>query len=151
MATILSITMFFRLLFTTLLWLRIAVVQAEFLSTGMKVKDFITQVNLANDATIFSKSQCPFCKATKFAFEEMTRTLSPMKITFEVIELDTLDSNDGRLIQDELFEITGQKTVPNVFVGGMPIGGNEQVQNMVKKGSLEKMIRGVKTAFDEDL
>lgn len=62
-------------------------------------------------------------------------------ISFEVIELDTLPGNDGSLIQSHLFQLTGQRTVPNVFIRGMHIGGNSDVQELVHSKELEGMIR----------
>eukprot|EP00555_Chaetoceros_dichaeta_P002705 CAMPEP_0198250764 /NCGR_PEP_ID=MMETSP1447-20131203/1820_1 /TAXON_ID=420782 /ORGANISM="Chaetoceros dichaeta, Strain CCMP1751" /LENGTH=142 /DNA_ID=CAMNT_0043935637 /DNA_START=8 /DNA_END=436 /DNA_ORIENTATION=- len=140
-------TVFLSLL-STLLWL--AVVQANVLSTGEDAKSFIVAKTNGAVVTIFSKSYCPFCKATKATFMELTQELEPaIKFNIEVIELDMQESNDGKLIQDELYEITGQRTVPNVFVSGMPIGGNSDVQRMKEEGSLEKMIRTTKSLAED--
>ena len=45
-----------------------------------------------------------------------------MKVNFEVLELDQIGS-EGVKIQKTLFEMTNQKSVPNVFVGGRSVGG----------------------------
>lgn len=138
--------MIFRLILATLLW--IAVAEASMLSTGQDAHDFINKRNIENDVTIFSKSYCPYCKATKATFQGLAETF---EIKIEAIELDTQESNDGQLIQDELYEITGQRTVPNVFVAGMPIGGNSDVQRMLEEGNLEEMLSRIKSALAEDL
>ena len=39
-----------------------------------------------------------------------------------ILELDEVD--DGAEIQEALLEITGQRTVPNVFIGGVAIPMN---------------------------
>lgn len=44
-------------------------------------------------------------------------------------------------MQDELEKITGQRTVPNVIIKGKPIGGNSDVQALVKSGELEKLLK----------
>jgi glutaredoxin 3 len=41
-----------------------------------------------------------------------------------VHDLDTMDG--GADIQSALLELTGQKTVPNVFIHGKHLGGNGQ-------------------------
>ena len=86
----------------------------------------------SNDVMVFSKSFCPYCEATKKVFERMEG------VTPKIIELD-LDE-DGDAIQEALIEITGQKTVPNVFVKGNHIGGNDQTQLAAKMGKIKKML-----------
>jgi glutaredoxin 3 len=58
---------------------------------------------------IFSKSYCPYCKKAKEAFTER-------KIDFKAIELD--DIPNGSEIQAALLKLTGQRTVPNIFIKG---------------------------------
>ena len=57
----------------------------------------------------------------------------------KVLELD-LDEN-GESIQGALLEISGQKTVPNVFVKGNHIGGNDDTQLAAKMGKIKKMLK----------
>lgn len=52
------------------------------------------------------------------------------------MELDQV--NDGSEIQDALEEITGQRTVPNIFIGKKHIGGNSDLQG--KKGELKELL-----------
>ena len=58
---------------------------------------------------IFSKSYCPFCNEAKSVFKELNAE-------YKSIELDNIE--DGDKIQKELFELTGQRTVPNIFING---------------------------------
>lgn len=37
--------------------------------------------------------------------------------------------------------MTGQRTVPNVFIAQQHIGGNSEVQGLVKSGELKKRLR----------
>jgi glutaredoxin len=64
-----------------------------------------------NKVMIFSKSYCPYCKKAKKAFSER-------KITYKAVELDEI--SNGSEIQTELLKMTGQKTVPNIFIKGIP-------------------------------
>jgi glutaredoxin 3 len=49
--------------------------------------------------------------------------------------------DDGAALQDALEEITGQRSVPNIFIGQKHIGGNSDLQ--AKKGDLDGLLKGV--------
>ncbi|KAI9843330.1 MAG: hypothetical protein M1837_006456 [Sclerophora amabilis] len=83
-----------------------------------------------NAVAVFSKSYCPYCKASK-------SLLSELGAKFFVIELDQVD--DGSDIQQALQEITGQRTVPNIFIKQQHIGGNSELQ--AKKKELPDLLK----------
>ncbi|ETI38659.1 glutaredoxin [Phytophthora nicotianae CJ01A1] len=80
---------------------------------------------------VYSKSYCPYCAKTK-------TLLTQLGAKYDVVELDQI--NGGSEQQDALEQITGQSTVPNVFVGGKSIGGNSDVQKLHKAGNLESLL-----------
>jgi glutaredoxin 3 len=41
---------------------------------------------------------------------------------------------------DEMIKITGEKTVPQIFIGDKHIGGFEQLRSINNDGSLDKLI-----------
>lgn len=43
-------------------------------------------------------------------------------------------------MQNALEELTGQRTVPNVFIGQKHIGGNSEVQALASSGKLEQIL-----------
>ncbi|KAF6157413.1 hypothetical protein GIB67_004351 [Kingdonia uniflora] len=88
-----------------------------------KAKEIIS----ANKVVVFSKSYCPYCDKVK-------KLLSTMGANYLAIELDK--ESDGSEIQKALGELTGQKTVPNVFIGGNHIGGCDAVTSTHKGGKL---------------
>lgn len=61
-----------------------------------------------------------------------------MNIDAKVIELNEMD--DGNAIQAALLDITGQRTVPNVFIKGNHLGGNDDTQAAARSGKLKKMM-----------
>lgn len=63
-------------------------------------------------------------------------------LRYQVIELDEQPQQDGPMIQHELFEMTAQRTVPNVFIRGIHIGGNSDVQKLAQSTELHDLIRG---------
>ncbi|KAF5210007.1 putative prefoldin subunit [Clavispora lusitaniae] len=83
---------------------------------------------------IASKSYCPYCTKTKNTVASITKEAY-------ILELD--NEEDGAEIQDALFEITGQRTVPNIFIGGEHIGGNSDLQALQSQDKLEPKIKAV--------
>jgi glutaredoxin 3 len=51
----------------------------------------------------------------------------------------TVDTEDGAALQDALEEITGQRSVPNIFISQNHIGGNSDLQ--AKKGQLNGLLK----------
>jgi len=82
-----------------------------------------------NAVAVFSKSYCPYCKATK-------SLLTEMGANFYSIELDQVD--DGSDIQNALRELTGQTSVPNIFIKKQHIGGNSDLQ--ARRGELKNLL-----------
>eukprot|EP00567_Pseudictyota_dubia_P011841 CAMPEP_0197457292 /NCGR_PEP_ID=MMETSP1175-20131217/45646_1 /TAXON_ID=1003142 /ORGANISM="Triceratium dubium, Strain CCMP147" /LENGTH=153 /DNA_ID=CAMNT_0042991619 /DNA_START=59 /DNA_END=520 /DNA_ORIENTATION=+ len=93
--------------------------------------EFAKEQIASSDVVVFSKTFCPFCRKTKNLFKEM-------QIDAKVIELDEIDNGDQ--IQDALLEISGQRTVPNVFIKGEHLGGNDDTQKAAKAGKLAEMM-----------
>ena len=85
----------------------------------------------SNDVVVFSKSYCPFCTSTKQLFNSMN-------IDAKIIELNEID--DGNDVQAALLDISGQRTVPNVFVKGNHLGGNDDTQAAARSGKLSEML-----------
>ncbi|KAF3952456.1 hypothetical protein ACB098_01G266200 [Castanea mollissima] len=92
-----------------------------------KAKEIVS----ANPVTVFSKTFCPYCVTVK-------QLLTQLGATFKAIELDT--ESDGNEIQAALAEWTGQKTVPNVFIGGNHIGGCDKTTALNNEGKLVPLL-----------
>ena len=61
-----------------------------------------------------------------------------MSVNAKVIELNQVDNGDE--IQSALQVISGQRTVPNVFVKGQHLGGNDDTQAAARNGKLKQML-----------
>ncbi|CCC68971.1 hypothetical protein NCAS_0B08870 [Naumovozyma castellii] len=95
---------------------------------------------LINEKEIFvaSKTYCPYCHATiKTLFKE----LNVPKSKALVLQLNEMD--DGAEIQQALFEINGQKTVPNIYINGKHVGGNDKLQDLKESGELEDLLEPI--------
>ncbi|KAG5657125.1 hypothetical protein HG530_005240 [Fusarium avenaceum] len=79
---------------------------------------------------IFSKTYCPFSKRAKsILIEKYNITPEPY-----VVELDT--HLQGQALQDQLLETTGRRTVPNIMVNGVSLGGADDITEMDAAGKL---------------
>jgi glutaredoxin 3 len=58
-----------------------------------------------------------------------------------VIDLTTFGAERMSLIQETLEELTGRRTVPNIFIGGEPIGGWDQTSALYQQGKLRAMLQ----------
>ncbi|CAD1809893.1 glutaredoxin [Candida parapsilosis] len=97
-----------------------------------QTKQKVEQLIKEHPIFIASKTYCPYCAQTKKTIEALTKDAY-------ILELD--EESDGGEIQEALAELTGQKTVPNVFIGGQHIGGNSDVQQLKSADQLEPKIK----------
>jgi glutaredoxin 3 len=105
-----------------------------FSSTCLKMSsaaDFAKSEIEQNKVVVFSKSYCPYCTKTKDLF-------ASLKVDAQIHELDKMDS--GADIQAALLDMTGQRTVPNVFINGQHIGGNDATQAANASGKLKELL-----------
>ncbi|KAL7931318.1 glutaredoxin [Trichoderma chlorosporum] len=108
----------------------------SFFTSAVKLSPEVRMANVkevqriidTNNVVVFSKTWCPYCKAAK-------QTLNDLKAQYEVVELD--NRGDGDDLQDALLEISGQRSVPNIFFAKAHIGGNSDLQELAKSGVLK--------------
>lgn len=103
------------------------------LLSASQLKDAIQQTTASNEVVIYSKSWCPYCTQCKALFDDMSQP-------YTAIELD--EREDGQELQATLLEITQQRTVPNVFVRGQHVGGNDDTQRAARSGKLAALLKG---------
>ncbi|GAB2289498.1 glutaredoxin [Dionaea muscipula] len=92
-----------------------------------KVKNIVSSTPLV----IFSKTYCTYCNKVKALFKQLGAAS-------QVVELDI--ENDGDAIQAALHEWTGQRTVPNVFIGGKHVGGCDSTMELHRQGKLVSIL-----------
>ncbi|XP_055237454.1 thioredoxin reductase 3 isoform X2 [Gorilla gorilla gorilla] len=79
---------------------------------------------------------------------EVKELFSSLGVECNVLELDQVD--DGARVQEVLLEITNQKTVPNIFVNKVHVGGCDQTFQAYQSGLLQKLLQE-DSAYDYDL
>jgi len=96
------------------------------------IETYVTELVKNNKVVVFIKTTCPYCAKVKELFKSINEF-------FVIVELDQID--EGPSLRDYLFEKTGQKTVPNVFVNGTHIGGCDNTMSAHADGRLAKLLQ----------
>ncbi len=82
----------------------------------------------AKPVVMYTTRFCPFCTAAKRLFEEK-------EIPFETVDLTGEDN-----FREELYHLTGRRTVPQILIHGTPVGGYEELTRLEETGILEKLL-----------
>ncbi|KAG0378898.1 hypothetical protein BGX24_002453 [Mortierella sp. AD032] len=96
-----------------------------------KIKTEVDAIIADNAIVVFSKSYCPYCTKAK-------NLLAQLGANAYIIELDNVDN--GAAIQAYLAELTGQRTVPNIFISQKHIGGCDDLFKLEKNGQLKTLL-----------
>lgn len=99
------------------------------------VKNLVNTIIDEHKVAVFSETHCASCIALK-------KTLSDSGVQYYAEELDHWDPSDRHAALEYLQEITGERTVPRVFVEGRPVGGNREFQNEFVQGGRLSELRG---------
>jgi glutaredoxin 3 len=85
---------------------------------------------MAVDVRIYTTTYCGYCHAAK-------SLLGQRGVTFQ--EIDCTDDPDTR---KWLIDQTGQRTVPQIFIGGVPVGGFNELSQLDRGGKLQSVLAG---------
>ena len=78
---------------------------------------------------MYSSLFCPYCvNAEKLLLNKGIKKIKKIMV----------DENPSHM--DEMIKITGEKTVPQIFIGDQHIGGFEQLRSINNDGNLDKLI-----------
>jgi glutaredoxin 3 len=78
---------------------------------------------------IYTKERCPYCLRAK-------ALLARKGVAFEEIGVEGRDD-----LRAWLVEASGQKTVPQIFVGQRSLGGYEDLEALDREGKLDPILR----------
>ncbi len=79
---------------------------------------------------VYTKKYCPYCVRAK-------ALLGKKGVAFEEIDVEGDDAKRAWLV-----EASGQRTVPQVFVDGQPLGGFTDIETLDRQGKLDPILRG---------
>ncbi|MCH7822071.1 MAG: cysteine synthase A [Proteobacteria bacterium] len=97
-----------------------------------------------NPVVIFSTEWCEFCLSVRKMFAEY-------EIPYRAIELDSVEyqvDNKGGKIRKAIEQRTGAKTIPQIYIGGIHLGGATEMFDACKDGSLAKMLEENKVSWN---
>ena len=82
--------------------------------------------------TIYTKDYCPYCNKAK--------SLLKMKGHEEYTEIDI--THDESLQQEMVTKSGGRRTVPQIFINGLHVGGCDDLYALSTAGKLEALLAG---------
>ncbi len=86
---------------------------------------------MTNTVEIYTKFGCPYCSRAK-------QLLSGKGVEF--IEYDITMGGPKRTEMEQ--RVPGARTVPQVIIGGQPVGGSDDLAALEAGGKLDAMLRG---------
>ena len=78
---------------------------------------------------IYTTPSCPYCVRAK-------RLLQKKNIAYE--EIDVAGDDEAR---ERLTEQTGQRTVPQIFIGDRHVGGSDDLHALEERGELDSLLQ----------
>ena len=87
---------------------------------------------------VFSKTWCPYC-------DEAKDILSSANVKYDAFELDKLP--DGEAMQKALLQVSGQRTVPNIFIAQKHIGGCSDLKAKIDNGQVIEILEEAKIPY----
>jgi glutaredoxin 3 len=85
---------------------------------------------MAVDVKIYTTTYCGYCHAAK-------SLLGQRGVPF--VEIDCTNDPDTR---KWLIDQTGQRTVPQIFIGDVPVGGFNELSRLDRGGKLQSILAG---------
>ncbi|THD85446.1 glutaredoxin 3 [Aliigemmobacter aestuarii] len=78
---------------------------------------------------IYTTPTCPYCHAAK-------RLLTKKGVAFTEIDV----SRDPAVRIAMMERANGRRTVPQIFIGGVPVGGSDDIHALDHAGKLDQML-----------
>lgn len=79
---------------------------------------------------IYTTPYCPYCHAAKGLLDEKGVSFT---------EIDVTGDHEERA---RLAQVTGQRTVPQIFIGEESIGGYDELSALERAGRLDPLLQG---------
>ncbi len=79
---------------------------------------------------VYTKTNCPFCVRAKSLLDR------------KGVAYEEIDAEHDDALRIWLVEKTGQRTVPQIFVGDRSLGGFSDIDALDREGKLDPILRG---------
>ena len=119
---------------------------ADFPELDEEARQFVAQVvgNGDEPVVMFALEWCEFCWSVRQLFARLG-------IQYRSVDLDSVEYQEGDRggkIRAVVRDLTGAMTIPQVFVGGKPMGGCTEVFDAFKAGELQTELKRAGAGFD---
>jgi glutaredoxin 3 len=91
------------------------------------------------DIEIYTKDYCPYCKMAKSILQRKGAAF---------LEHSLSDNPD--LFETMAKRAQGRRTVPQIFIGGVGIGGADELSLLQERGQLDLILRDERSTLDPD-
>lgn len=78
--------------------------------------------------TVYSKMTCPFCVRAKQLLKEKGVDFQEIEVSFD------------RERHEEMMRLSGQRTVPQIWIGNQHVGGCDDLFHLERQGVLDDML-----------
>ena len=86
---------------------------------------------MTQPVTLYVSDWCPYCQRAK-------GLLSGKNVAFNEINVE-----DQPKYREEMIARSGQRSVPQIFIGDMHVGGCDELFELDRSGKLDPLIQGV--------
>jgi thioredoxin reductase (NADPH) len=107
----------------------------SYIDCDMTRAECIKSLVAKHTVVVFSKPFCPYCRR---ALEALRSVMKESPFVVDLTEMGEL----GWEIQQTLGNMTGRRTVPNVFIHGESIGGGDETVALYREGKLSRLVAG---------
>ena len=80
------------------------------------------------NVTIYTKDYCPYCKRAKALLDRKGVAYTDIDVTYDAE------------LQEEMIRRSGRRTVPQVFIGDVHVGGNDDLVAAERSGELDSLL-----------
>jgi cysteine synthase A len=96
---------------------------------------------------LFALEWCEFCWSVRKMFARY-------EIPYQAIDLDSVEyqaNNKGGNIRAAIYEQTGLKTIPQIYIGGQHIGGATEMFDACRDGSMKKLLEVNAVKYNQEV
>ncbi|HVS78238.1 MAG TPA: glutaredoxin 3 [Steroidobacteraceae bacterium] len=80
-------------------------------------------------AVMYATSWCPYCARAR-------QLLARKGVALEEIDIEAVPA-----AREEMISRSGQRTVPQIFIGGTHVGGCDDLHDLDARGGLDKLLQ----------
>jgi glutaredoxin 3 len=82
------------------------------------------------DIKLYSTTYCSYCRAAKALLEQRH------------LPFTEIDCSEDSATRERLVNETGRRTVPQIYLDGIPVGGFDELQRLDRSGDLSRFVKG---------